>query len=99
MKRIAMTLIGLAATLAVPAAFAGPLDPDCTVEKAAKGAAAKNTIGVGGRCKPGEVVKDSVGLDGKDGPIENYKDNHDDNDHGRDRDRDRDRKRDHDDRD
>ena len=41
-------------------AVAGPLDPDCTVEKAAKSAAAKSTIGVGGRCSPGEAAKDSA---------------------------------------
>lgn len=53
---------------AVPA-DAGPIDPDCTVEKGLKGAAAKAAIGVGGRCKPGEVAADSakraVGVDGK----------------------------------
>ena len=39
------------ALLAVTAAVvsAGPLDPDCTAEKAAKSAAAKATVGVGGR--------------------------------------------------
>jgi hypothetical protein len=41
-------------------AVAGVLDPDCTPEKAAKGAAAKATIGVGGRCKPGETVRDTT---------------------------------------
>ena len=41
-------------------AFAGALNPDCTPEKAAKGAAAKATVGVGGRCKPGETVKDTT---------------------------------------
>ena len=47
---------------------AGPLDPDCTVEKGLKGAAAKATIGVGNRCKPKEVVSDgakrAAGIDG-----------------------------------
>ena len=42
-----------------PDALAGVLDPECTPEKAVKGAAAKATVGVGGRCKPGETVKDS----------------------------------------
>jgi hypothetical protein len=50
-------------------AFAGALNPDCTPEKAAKGAAAKATVGVGGRCKPGETMKDTskraVGADDK----------------------------------
>ena len=35
-------------TTALPAT-AGPLDPDCTAEKAAKSAATKATAGVGGR--------------------------------------------------
>ena len=48
----------LAATAA--AASAGPLDPDCTAEKAAKSAAAKATIGVGGRCDAKEAVTDSA---------------------------------------
>ena len=55
------------------------LDPDCTAEKAAKSATAKATVGIGGRCSPGEAVKDSaknaVGIDDK-GPIE--KGRHDD---------------------
>ena len=59
-------------------AAAGVLDPECTPEKAAKGAAANAAIGVGGRCKPAETVKDStaraVGVDDKkkrdgDGPV------------------------------
>jgi hypothetical protein len=40
--------------------MAGPLDPDCTPEKAAKSAAAKATVGVGGRCSAGEAAKDSA---------------------------------------
>jgi len=40
--------------------LADVLDPNCTVEKAAKSAASKATIGVGGRCSPAEVAKDSV---------------------------------------
>lgn len=40
------------------AASAGVLDPDCNAEKAAKSAAAKATIGVGGRCTPAEAAKD-----------------------------------------
>jgi hypothetical protein len=58
--------LGLALALAVTAVSAGPLDPDCTAEKAAKSAAAKATVGVGGRCDPKEAAKDTVGLDGKD---------------------------------
>jgi len=54
-------------------AFAGIVDPDCTAEKAAKSAAAKSTVGVGGRCGAGEAAKDSgkkaAGVEDK-GPIE-----------------------------
>ena len=48
----------LAAMAAV--ASAGPLDPDCTAEKAAKSAAAKATVGVGGRCDPKEALSDTA---------------------------------------
>ena len=64
---------GLSLTLLTSAALAGPLDPDCTAEKAAKGAATKATVGVGGRCSAGEAAKDSgkkaAGVESK-GPIE-----------------------------
>jgi hypothetical protein len=62
MKIARMLLAGmtLACLLASTSAVAGVLDPDCTPEKAAKSAAAKATVGVGGRCKPGETVKDST---------------------------------------
>ena len=70
--KIARTLIAgfvLTRLLVGSVAFAGVLDPDCTPEKAAKSAAAKATVGVGGRCKPGETVKDSTkraaGVDGE----------------------------------
>jgi len=36
------------------------LDPDCTVEKAAKSAAMKSTVGIGGRCTPAEAAKDTA---------------------------------------
>jgi hypothetical protein len=58
--------LGLAVALAVTAASAGPLDPDCTAEKAAKSAAAKATVGVGGRCDAKEAAHDTAGLDDKD---------------------------------
>ena len=68
----------LAATSA--AAIAGPLDPDCTAEKAAKSAAAKATIGVGGRCDAKEALtdtaKDVANIDDK-GPIEERRDDKD----------------------
>ena len=50
---------GLTFTLIVSTALAGVVDPDCTPEKAAKSAAAKSTVGVGGRCNAGEAAKDS----------------------------------------
>ena len=54
-------------------ALAGVLDPECTAEKAAKSAAAKATVGVGGRCSPAEAASDkakgAVGVEDK-GPIE-----------------------------
>lgn len=57
--------------------IAGVFDPDCTVEKAAKSAAAKVTIGVGGRCTPAEAAKDTArdaaGIDKK-GPLEKRRD-------------------------
>ena len=52
--------VGLALVLAVTAVSAGPLDPDCTAEKAAKSAAAKATVGVGGRCDPKEAAHDTA---------------------------------------
>ena len=59
-----------AASLSV---LAGPLDPDCTPEKAAKSAVAKSTVGIGGRCSAGEAAKDSAkrtaGIEDK-GPLE-----------------------------
>lgn len=69
MKSLRILLLGsvLACVLLGGAASAGVLDPDCTPEKAAKGAAAKATVGVGGRCKPAETIKDTskrvVGID------------------------------------
>jgi hypothetical protein len=50
----------VACLLAGASASAGVFDPECTPEKAAKGAAMKATVGVGGRCKPCETVKDST---------------------------------------
>ena len=69
MKRIAGTIVVFATTMYVPLASAGLLDPDCTAEKAAKSAAAKATVGVGGRCSPAEAAKDTAkkatGIEGK----------------------------------
>ena len=41
------------------------VDPDCTVSKAAKGAAMKATVGVGNRCGAAETARDVTGVDGK----------------------------------
>ena len=55
------TLIFLACTaLHTSFSLAGVLDPECTAEKAAQSAAAKATVGVGGRCKPAEAAKDTA---------------------------------------
>lgn len=59
MKKTLMTGLLLVAGLAGHA-WAGIVDPDCTAEKAAKSAAAKATVGVGGRCSAGEAAKDSA---------------------------------------
>ena len=71
---------GLALVLASSAARAGIVDPDCTPEKAAKSAAAKSTVGVGGRCDAKEAARDSgkraAGVDDK-GPIEKKKSKND----------------------
>ena len=60
--------------------YAGVVDPDCTAEKAAKSAATKATVGVGGRCSAGEAAKDSgkkaAGVEEK-GPIEKRKSKND----------------------
>jgi len=62
--------LGLAMAMAITTASAGPLDPDCTAERAAKSAAAKATVGVGGRCSPKEAAadsaKDAANIDDKD---------------------------------
>lgn len=66
-------IVVLATIMYVPLVSAGLLDPDCTAENAAKSAAAKATVGVGGRCSPAEAAKDSAkratGIEGK-GAIE-----------------------------
>ena len=80
MKKSALTTMTLAAAIYAQFAFAGPLDPECTAEKAARSAATKATVGVGGRCDPKEAAADTAkrtaGVEDK-GPIE--KRNDDDN--------------------
>jgi hypothetical protein len=66
----------LALGLLAGQATAGVVNPDCTPEKAAKSAAAKSTVGVGGRCDAGEAAKDTTkkaaGIEDK-GPLEKKK--------------------------
>ena len=60
MKKSALTALTMALGMCAQLAFAGPLDPECTPEKAAKSAATKATVGVGGRCDPKETAADSA---------------------------------------
>ncbi|MEA3302543.1 MAG: hypothetical protein U9Q75_04605 [Pseudomonadota bacterium] len=68
-----LLLLGAALSLSSAYSSAGIVDPDCTAEKAAKSAAAKSTVGVGGRCSPAEAAKDTAreaaGIEKK-GPLE-----------------------------
>lgn len=48
--------------------------PDGIVGKAAKSAAMKATVGIGGRRDPKEALADSVGLDDKKGKVSDSKD-------------------------
>ena len=54
------TAFGLAMLVTTGFVGAGPLDPDCTPQKAAKSAAMKATVGVGGRCSPKEAATDTA---------------------------------------
>ena len=76
-KNICTAVLALGLAVASQAALSGIVDPDCTAEKAPKSAAAKATVGVGGRCSPAEAAKDmakgAVGLEDK-GPVEKAKD-------------------------
>jgi hypothetical protein len=58
--RSAAIILALGLSTASGFATAGPLDPDCTAEKAAKSAAMKATVGVGGRCSPKEAAADTA---------------------------------------
>jgi len=53
---------------------AGIIDPDCDAGKAAKSAAMKATVGVGGRCSPKEALTDSMGIDDNKDKLSNSKD-------------------------
>jgi hypothetical protein len=59
-------LLAVMMVLAGPA-LAGPLDPDCSVAKAARGAATKAVVGVrGNRCDAAETARDTLGVDDQD---------------------------------
>jgi hypothetical protein len=77
MRKLSATILMITAATAAQLALAGPLDPDCTAEKAARSAATKATVGVGGRCDPKEAAADTAkrttGIDDK-GPVEKRRD-------------------------
>jgi hypothetical protein len=59
-------LVALMVVLTGPA-LAGPIDPDCSVAKAARGAATKAVVGVrGNRCDAAETARDTLGVDDED---------------------------------
>ena len=66
---VPMVLAMYLAMMSLQPVRAGLIDPDCTVEKAAKSAASKAAIGIGGRCSPAEAAKDTAkratGIEGK----------------------------------
>ena len=72
-RNIRTGLVALMLVVAGPA-LAGPLekakdavDPDCTVAKAARGAASKAVVGVrGNRCDVAETTRDALGIDDRD---------------------------------
>ncbi|WP_339487576.1 hypothetical protein [Pseudomonas sp. EL_65y_Pfl2_R95] len=68
-------LLGLTLGLFCLNLQAGVINPDCTAGKAAKSAAMKATVGVGGRCDAKEAASDSMGLDDKKDKMDDTKDN------------------------
>ncbi len=96
-----MITLGVLLALACLSALAGPLDPDCTAEKAAKSAAAKATIGVGGRCSPAEAAhdtaRDAVHGDDDEGLLGGDKDKDKNNNKGKDKGKNKDKDKDKDD--
>jgi hypothetical protein len=78
-------LVAMMLILAGPA-LADPLDPDCSVAKAARGAATKAVVGVrGNRCDAAETTRDALGVDDRDdiGDRDDIDDRIDDRDHNR----------------
>jgi hypothetical protein len=79
-------LVAVMMVLAGPA-LAGPIDPDCSVAKAARGAATKAVVGVrGNRCDAAETTRDALGVDDRDdiGDSDDIGDRIDDRDRDRD---------------
>jgi hypothetical protein len=78
-----LRVLGLLLSFAATTVGADVLDPNCTAEKAAKSAAMKTTVGVGGRCDPKEALtdtaKDAANVEDK-GPIEKARDDHENKD-------------------
>ena len=79
MTRIALRAIaGLILCVTAATATAGPVTPDCSVDKAAKHAAEKSTVGAStNRCSPSKTakqdVKNTTGVNQK-GPVEKQAD-------------------------
>ena len=77
MNKTALTALSIILAMFAQLALAGPLDPECTPEKAAKSTATKATVGVGGRCDAKETASDTAkrtaGVEDK-GPLEKRKD-------------------------
>jgi hypothetical protein len=77
MNKTAEIAIAIALSACTQLALAGPLDPECTPEKAAKSAATKAAVGVGGRCAAKEAASDTAkrtaGVEDK-GPLDKRKD-------------------------
>jgi hypothetical protein len=80
---VALALAGAAHAGGVGSRAKDALDPDCTVTKAARGAATKAVVGVrGNRCDAGETMRDTLGIDDRDhgkkdddGPLKNLRKN------------------------
>jgi hypothetical protein len=64
---VALTLASASHADGVGSRVKDAIDPDCTVAKAAKGAATKAVVGVrGNRCDAGETMRDTLGIDDRD---------------------------------
>ena len=64
---VALILAGASHAGGVGSRAKDALDPDCTVTKAARGAATKAVVGVrGNRCDAGETMRDTLGIDDPD---------------------------------